>query len=473
MLEPSDSQESKEMIMAAFDISENFDVPVFFRMTTRVCHSRSFVKIGERKEVGCRPYVKNLPKYDTVPAVSRVLHAGLEERLRKLAEFSETCEFNRVEWNGPKIGIVTSGVSYQYVHEVFGDTASYLKLGFTYPLPKKKIREFASRVEVLYVVEELEPYLEDQIKQLGIACIGKEKIPILYELNPDIIAKSLLGIENPTIDYDASVLVSRPPVLCAGCPHRGFFVELAKSAKKRKVMVSGDIGCYALGGASPLNAKDLSICMGASISVAHGAQKVFNKFNADTRVVATIGDSTFFHTGINSLIGVVYNKSNAITCILDNRITAMTGQQENPGTGFTLQGEPTKEISIEAVVRAVGVDQVRVVNPNDLHEVRDALQWAYKLDEPSVIITKWPCLMKKLDLEERAQYKRSAKSFMVLDEKCKGCGLCLNIGCPALYLDKAEKKTRIDQTACVACGVCSQICNRNAIVAVNEEVTNV
>jgi len=473
MLEPSDSQESKDMIKAAFEISENFDVPVLFRMTTRVCHSRSLVEIGERKEVERRPYVKNLAKYDLVPAVSRRLRAELETKLHKLDEFSETCEFNRIEWNGPKIGIITSGVSYQYAREVFGDTASYLKLGFTYPLPKKKIRDFASRVEVLYVVEELEPYLEDQIKQLGISCIGKEKIPNMYELNPDIIAKSLLGIEGQIINYDAKIVVSRPPVLCAGCPHRGFFVELAKSAKKRHVMISGDIGCYGLGGAAPLNAKDSCICMGAAPSIAHGAQKIFNKFGDNTRVVATLGDSTFFHTGINSLIGVVYNKSNTITCILDNRITGMTGQQENPGTGFTLQGEPTKAIDIETVVRALGVDQVRVVDPNQLHDVRDALQWAYELDEPSVIITKWPCAMKKLTAQEHEQYKRTTKSVIVIDDKCSGCRLCLNIGCPALFFDKAAKKARIDNVACIACGVCGQVCNRSAIVSANEEMQHV
>jgi indolepyruvate ferredoxin oxidoreductase alpha subunit len=397
----------------------------------------------------------------------------MDKRLEKLAAFSESCVFNRVEWNGAKIGIVTSGVSYQYAREVFGNTASYLKLGFTYPLPEKMIRDFASRVDTLYIIEELEPYIEDQIKQMGISCIGKEKIPNMYELNPDILAKSLLGVDSPVIDYDASVAPQRPPVLCAGCPHRGFFVELAKSAKKQKIMISGDIGCYGLGGAPPLNAKDLCICMGAAPSIAHGAQKIFSKFGDKTRVVATLGDSTFFHTGINSLIGTIYNRSNTITCILDNRITGMTGQQENPGTGFTLQGEPTKMIDIETVVRALGIDHIRVVNPNKLQDVREALQWAYQLDEPSVIITKWPCIMKKLTQDEREEYKRDASGYMVIDDKCNGCRLCLNIGCPAISLDKKAKKARIDKNSCVACDVCGQVCNRSAIVSLNDEGQNV
>ncbi len=464
MLEPSDSQEAKDMVKAAFDISETFDVPVLFRMTTRICHSKSLVTVDERKGTPRRLSPMDLTKFDLVPALARRQRARLEVKLQRLAEFSETCEFNRVEWNGPKIGIITSGVSYQYAREVFGDTASYLKLGFTHPLPKQKIRDFASKVETLTVIEELDPYLEDQVRQLGIACIGKDRIPGMYELDPSIVAKSLLGIETPVIHYDASIVPPRPPVLCAGCPHRGFFYELGKIARRRDVIISGDIGCYALGGNDPLDALDLCICMGAGPSMAHGAQKVFNKFGAGTRVVATIGDSTFFHTGIPSLINTAYNRSNAITCILDNRTTGMTGQQENPGSGATLQGEHTKNIDIEAVVRALGIDHVRVINPMDLPKVQQALAWAFDLDEPSVIITKWPCTLKKLDTEERDEYAHKFKHVTVADEDCTGCRLCLNVGCPALSFDQATGKARIDPSSCNGCGVCAQVCKWNAVV---------
>ena len=464
MLEPSDSQEAKDLIKAAFDISEAFDSPVLFRMTTRICHSKSLVTLGQRKGTPRRLYPKNLTKFDLVPALARRHRARLEGKLKKLAAFSETCEFNRVEWNGPKIGIVTSGVSYQYAREVFGDTASYLKLGFTHPLPKEKIRAFASKVKTLYVIEELEPYLEDQIKRLGIACIGKDRLPNMYELNPAIVAKSLLGIEDPVIQYDTNLAPPRPPVLCAGCPHRGFFYELGKIARRRDVIISGDIGCYALGGNDPLNALDLCICMGAAPSMAHGAQKVFNKFGDTTRVVATIGDSTFFHTGIPSLMTTVFNRSNTITCILDNRTTAMTGQQENPGSGATLQGDPTSKIDIEAVVRALGVDQVRVVNPMNLRKVQEALTWAYELDEPSVIITRWPCVLKTLDQEERNEYSHKASCMAVLAEDCAGCRVCLDVGCPALSFDPEINKALIDANTCNGCGVCAQVCSWRAIV---------
>jgi indolepyruvate ferredoxin oxidoreductase alpha subunit len=270
MIEPSDSQESKDMIKAAMDISEKFNTPILFRMTTRVCHSKGLVEIGERSETGKKPYIKNLAKYDLIPAVSKRLRAEMEGRLKKLADFADETDLNYFEWNDTKIGIISSGVAYQYAKEVFGDKASYLKLGFTYPLPVKKIKEFSSRVETLYIIEELEPYLEEQIKQMGINCIGKDKIPNMYELNPDIIAKSLLDEEKPLIQYNHSLVANRPPVLCAGCPHRGFFYELAK---KKNVVMVGDIGCYALGGADPLNAKDLAICMGSAPSIGHGMQR--------------------------------------------------------------------------------------------------------------------------------------------------------------------------------------------------------
>ena len=465
MIEPSDSQESKDMIKAAMEISEKYNTPILFRMTTRVCHSKSLVEIGERTEDSKKPYVKNLAQYDLIPSVSKRLRAELEERLHKLADFADETDLNYFEWNDSKIGIISSGVAYQYAKEVFGDKASYLKLGFTYPLPEKKIKKFSSQVETLYIVEELEPYLEEQIRQMGITCIGKEKIPNMYELSPEIIAKSLLGEENPLIQYDRSLVANRPPVLCAGCPHRGFFYELGK---KKNLVIAGDIGCYALGGADPLNAKDLAICMGAAPSIGHGMQKVFNKFNENRRVIATIGDSTFFHTGINGIMNTAYNRSNTITVILDNRITGMTGHQDHPGTGFTLQGMPTKALPIENVVRALGIDHVRTINPLKLTEVKEALDWALALDEAAVIITRWPCILKKQSLQDKEEFGDYMATCEINPKLCIGCKMCIKTGCPALRFNKENKKVIIDSVQCVGCEVCLQVCPVKAIKKVGE-----
>lgn len=465
MLEPSSSQEAKDMVKAAMKISETYDTPVLFRMTTRVCHSKSIVAIGERQAVDKKPYAKNLQKYDLVPAVSRKLHVTLEEKLKKLEVFSNETDLNYIEWNSKKIGIITAGIAYQYAQEVFGEKASYLKLGFTFPLPMEKIRAFANEVESLYVIEELEPFLEEQIKAAGIYCIGKDKIPNIDELTPDIIAKVLLDEARPLIEYDKTIVANRPPTLCAGCPHRGFFYELAKL---KNVMITGDIGCYGLGGAEPLNAKDCCICMGASISMGHGAQKVYNKFNENKRAIATIGDSTFFHTGINSLMHVVYNRSNTITCILDNRITGMTGHQENPGSGFTLQGMPTKIIDIAEVVKALGIDHIRAVNPLKLKEVKEAFAWAMELDEPSVIITRWPCVLKKLSEQDKTEFGNYIGTCKVKEEVCIGCKACIRTGCPALRFNKEHKKVKIDDKQCVGCEVCLQVCPVKAIERVGE-----
>lgn len=465
MLEPSSSQEAKDMVKAAMEISETYDTPVLFRMTTRVCHSKSIVAIGERQAVDKKPYAKNLQKYDLVPAVSRKLHVTLEEKLKELEAFSNQTSLNYIEWNSKKIGIIAAGIAYQYAQEVFGDTASYLKLGFTFPLPMEKIRAFANEVECLYVIEELEPFMEEQIKAAGIYCIGKDKVPNIDELTPDIIAKVLLNEARPLIEYDKTIVANRPPTLCAGCPHRGFFYELAKL---KNVMITGDIGCYGLGGAEPLNAKDCCICMGASISMGHGAQKVYNKFNENKRAVATIGDSTFFHTGINSLMHVVYNRSNTITCILDNRITGMTGHQENPGSGFTLQGMPTKIIDIAEVVKALGIDHIRTVNPLKLKEVKEAFAWAMELDEPSVIITRWPCVLKKLSEQDKTEFGDYIGTCKVKEEVCIGCKACIRTGCPALRFNKELKKVKIDDKQCVGCEVCLQVCPVKAIERVGE-----
>jgi len=465
MLEPSDSQESKDMIVAAMEISEMYYTPVLFRMTTRICHSKSLVEFGDRQEVTKKPYVKNLQRNYLVPAISQRLHIILEERLKQLEAFSNQTNLNFIQWNDKKIGIISAGAAFQYAQEVFGTTASYLKIGFSYPLPMEKIRAFAQEVETLYVIEELEPFMEEQIKAAGIACIGKEKIPRCGELNPEIIGKALLGVEKTLIQCDRSIVPSRPPILCAGCPHRGFFYELAKV---KNVMVSGDIGCYGLGGADPLNAVDSTICMGASASIGHGAQKMFNKFNENMRVVGVMGDSTFFHTGMNSLLNVAYNRSNIITCILDNRITGMTGHQENPGTGFTLQGMPTKIIDILEVVKALGIDQIKVVNPLNLKEVKEALDWAIALAEPSVIITRWPCVLKKHSEKDRIEFGDYMGTCSVDEEKCIGCKMCIKTGCPALCFNKETKKVKIDVGQCVGCEVCLQVCPVKAINKVGE-----
>ena len=465
MLEPSDSQEAKDMIPAAMEISETFRTPILLRMTTRICHSKSLVELGDRQGDAKKPYAKNLAQFDLVPAVAKRLRAELEQRLHKLAAFADETDLNFFEWNDTSIGIISSGVAYQYAKEVFGHKASYLKLGFTYPLPEKKIKEFASRVKTLYVIEELEPYLEEQIKGMGIACIGKDKLPNMYELNPDIVAKSLLGEETPLIEYDKSLVANRPPVLCAGCPHRGFFYELAKN---KNVVITGDIGCYALGGADPLNAKDLAICMGAAPSIGHGMQKVFAKFSESPRVIATIGDSTFFHTGINSIMHVAYNRSNTITVILDNRSTGMTGHQDHPGTGFTLQGQPTKELDISKLVQALGIDHVCTINPMRLSEVREALDWALALDEASVIITRWPCILKKPTPADKAEFGDYLGKSEIITEKCIGCKMCIKNGCPALSFNKEAKKAIIDHLQCTGCQVCLQACPVQAIRKVGE-----
>ncbi len=465
MVEPSNSQEAKDMVKTAIEISEEFGTVVLLRMTTRICHSKGLVEFNDRKNVKKKPYIKNAEKYSATPANARKMRVNLEKRLQKLNKFTNETKLNYFEWNDKRIGIISSGIAYQHAKEVFGNKASYLKLGFTYPLPMKKIKEFASQVDTLYVIEEVEPYIEDQIKACGIECIGKEKIPNIGELNADIIAKVLLNEENSSINCNSSDIVSRPPTLCAGCPHRGFFYELSK---KKNIIVTGDIGCYGLGGSAPLNAVDTIICMGASVSIGHGAQKVFSKHNEEMRAVSVIGDSTFFHTGMNSLLDVAYNRSNTITCILDNRTTGMTGHQDNPGSGYTLQGMPTKSIDIPMLCKAIGIENIRVINPLKLDEVRDALDWALKLDEPAVIVTRWPCVLKKHSEQDKEEFGKYIGLCEVDVDKCIGCKKCISTGCPALHYDKESKKVKIDKIQCVGCEVCKQVCPVDAISKVGE-----
>lgn len=459
MLEPSDSQECKDFVKVAFEISEKYDAPVLMRMTTRVCHSKSIVELGDRKEVPFIPYEKKV-KYDPIPAVSRILHKHVEERMVELEKFSNETDLNYAEYHDKKIGIVSAGVAYQYAREVFGENASYLKLGFTHPLPMEKIRAFANEVETLYVVEELDPFMEEQIKAAGIDCVGKDKIPLLYELNPDIVRKGLLDEESETIEINPAEIAKRPPTMCAGCPHRGFFYQLSK--EKRAVVVS-DIGCYALSGMEPLNCKDIAICMGGGFSVAHGAQLMFDKAETGKKCFGVMGDSTFFHSGMTSLLDAIYNNSNVVLTVLDNRITGMTGHQENPGTGYNIKGEPANATSVEEVVKALGCKNVKVINPLKLDEVKEAIKWGIEVEGPAVIITRWPCVLKRLSAEDKEEFGNYKATNVVDHDKCIGCKMCIKTGCPALGYDKATKKVSINKAQCVACDVCAQVCPKKAI----------
>lgn len=462
MFEPSDSQEAKDMVKAAYEISEKYDIPVLIRMTTRACHSKGIVECNDRTEVEIKEYAKNPAKYLTVPAHARKLRASLQERMRKLLKFSNSTDLNYIEWNDTKIGVIASGAAFSFAKEVFGHTASYLKLGFTNPLPGEKIKEFASQVDKLYIVEENDPYIEEEVRRLGFDCYGKNLFPAFGEMTPDVIRKAVYGQSNETIEYNKNEVVSRPPSFCAGCPHRGLFYELGK---RKNVMVSGDIGCYTLAFDEPYAAMDTAVCMGGSLSIGHGAQKVFNmKEDNKTRVVSVLGDSTFLHTGINSLFEVAYNKGNTVNIILDNRITGMTGHQQNPGTGYTLQGEETNEIDIEKLVKACGIKNVAVVNPNNLKLVKDTLDWALSIDEPSVIITRWPCVLKRFTERDKEEFSTAFQSKCKVDEeKCVGCKMCVKTGCPAISVEKTSKKAKIDLDPCVGCEVCLQVCPVKAI----------
>lgn len=462
MVEPSDSQECLDMMKEAFAISEKYDTPVIYRMTTRICHSKSITETGEREDIAIRPVDKNPMKYVSVPANARRMRAELEVRLADLKEFSEETPLNRVEYHDKKIGVITSGAAYTFAREVFGENASYLKLGFTNPLPDKKISAFCEEVETVYIIEENDPYIEERVRLLGFDCKGKDTFPAFGEMTPDVIRKSVYGETMENIEYDHSGVVGRPPALCAGCPHRGFFFDLGK---RKDVLITGDIGCYTLGFAKPYAAIDTTVCMGASFSMGHGAQTVMN-MNPDNkmRVVSVLGDSTFFHSGINSLMDIVYNGSNPVCVILDNRITGMTGHQENPGSGYTAKRDPATLISIENMVRAMGVKNVKVVNPNKLSEMKEAMDEALALDEPSVIITRWPCILKRFSQEDLDEFKGLRTDKYEVDEEiCIGCRMCLKSGCPAISFKQEEKKATIDPVQCVGCEVCAQICPTGAI----------
>lgn len=460
MLEPSDSQEAKDFMKLGLELSEKFDTPVMLRMTTRVCHSKSLVELGDRVNMPAIPYEKNIKKYVATPANGKVMRKNMVQRLKEMERYANTADINQPEYNGTEIGVVTSGVSYQYAKEVFGDQASYLKLGMTFPVPMDLIREFAAKMKKIYVIEEMDPYLENHLKMAGIPYIGKEIIPEYDELNPDIVRKAVFGTQAESIQADKEAVV-RPPTLCAGCPHRGFFYGLSK---KKNVMITGDIGCYTLGSAPPLSAMDTCLCMGGSISTGHGAAQALKKVgNKDLRVVSVIGDSTFFHSGVNSLMDAVYNKGCNTTVILDNRITGMTGHQENPGTGYTLMGEAAVEVDIPKLCQAIGIkeENIYIINPNLLDEVSRVMDEAMGKDEPTVVITRWPCILKKFSDQDKAEFDLSPKKCAIDQEKCRKCRMCVGVGCPAIH--SREDRVEIDPTACTGCMVCKQVCPFKAI----------
>lgn len=458
MLEPSDSKEAKEFTKLAFTLSEKFDTPVMLRVTTRICHSKSLVDLQERVGKNPIPYERNIAKYVATPANGKVLRRKLIDRLAAMEEYSNKAEINVAEYNGNEIGVISAGVAYQYAREVFGDDASYLKLGMTYPMPMGLIREFASKVKKLYVIEEMDPYIENHVKMAGIDCIGKSVIPEMDELNPDIVRKAVFNIENKTIQTMKEAIV-RPPTLCAGCPHRALFYALGK---KKNLMITGDIGCYTLGSTPPLSAMDTCICMGASISAGHGAKKAFEQIGVDRKVISVIGDSTFFHSGITGLIDVVYNKGNSLTVILDNRTTGMTGHQDNPGTDYTLMGESTSQVNIPLLCKAVGIkeDNIYTINPLNLEESGRILDEALAKGEPAVVITRWPCVIKKFSDRDKEEFDLKQKKYIINQEKCTGCRTCIRTGCPAIY---SGKKIVINQEACVGCSICKQVCPFDAI----------
>jgi len=456
VVEPVDSQEAKDLVGAALDISEQFDTPVMLRITTRIAHSSTPVELGERRE-GPPPlpaYPRNFEKYVMLPVNARKRHPIIEERIRKLTEFAETFPFNRIEWGDRSLGIVTCGVAYQYAKEIF-PTASILKLGMTYPIPPKMVREFVGQVERAIVLEELDPFVENEIKLLGVWVEGKSIFSGIGEMDPrtvreQAIAAGLLpdSARKTYIVPDVGSLPGRPPVLCPGCPHRGFYVI----TRKLKLPINGDIGCYTLGALPPLNSTDTCGCMGASIGVAHGADKA----GSPERNIAVLGDSTFFHTGMPALLNVAYNNGKTITVVLDNRVTAMTGHQDNPGTGRTLQGQESKQIEFEPLLRALGMDHVQTVNAFDLREVERALREALKRDEASALVVRGECALLP---EARKRYV----PLRVDEGRCNGCGLCFRVGCPAI-VKRPDGKASIDALLCTGCEVCAQVCARKAIL---------
>ncbi len=464
MLEPTDSQEAKDFVGLALEISEKFDTPVLLRPTTRICHSNAPVELGERKATRekPKPFTRNPSKYTMIPGFARRRHPVMEQRLKDLAEYAETFPYNKVEWGDRSLGVVANGVAYQYAREVFPD-ASFLRLGMSWPLPENLIRDFASQVEKVVIVEELDPFLEEHLKMMGIeVAAGKDIFPLIDEFNPGIVrdAAYKAGLVDKTVEFqkiDLGELPPRPPVLCAGCPHRPVYYML----KKYGLVVDSDIGCYALAVLPPIATTDTLGCMGASIGVAHG----INKAGVEERAVATIGDSTLWHAGMPGLLNVVYNKSNTITVILDNLTTAMTGHQQHPSTGRTLKGEETVKADFEGLARAMGYEEVRTVDPLNLEELEEGLKASLEANKPAVLVTRSPCIF---------LYKERPPLYEVDLERCNACGRCFEIGCPAIIRSEeiheksGKAKAEINTILCFGCDVCEQICARKAIHIVEE-----
>ena len=452
MLEPSDSAEALAFAKRAYEISEEFDTPVILKMCTRVSHSQSLVELGERTEVE-KPYEKNIAKYVMMPGNAIRRHPVVEERTRKLTEFAETCDLNRVEMGGTSMGVITSSTSYQYVKEVFGDSVSVLKLGMVNPLPVKLILDFASKVDKLVVVEELDSIIEDHCRKLGLKVWGKNVLPLEGEFSQNLVAAKLDGTVHTGKTLEDAI-PPRPPVMCAGCPHRGLFYTL----NKNKCTVLGDIGCYTLGAVAPLSAMYMTLCMGGSISGIHGFNKARGE-ETEGKTVAVIGDSTFMHSGMTGLANIAYNQSNSTVIILDNSITGMTGHQQNPTTGYNIKGDPAGKIDLESLCKAMGFNRVRVVDPYDLKACDQAVKEELAANEPSVIISRRPCALLK--------YVKHNAPLAVNKDKCIGCKSCMKIGCPAISIK--EGKAWVDNTLCVGCGVCEQLCPVGAFESTGKE----
>ena len=447
MLEPSDSEESRVFAKKAFEMSEKFNTPVLLKMVTRVSHSQSIVDTEERIEPAQVPYVKD-PTKVMMTLNSRNAHVRVEQRTKDLIEYAENCEFNRVAMGkDTSVGIITDSTSYQYAREVLGEDACILKLGLINPLPEKLIKDFAAKVDKVVVLEELDPIIENHCKQLGIKVSGKDTFPICGEFSQNLV-RECLGMEVPAHMSIDENLPARPPVMCAGCPHRGIFYIL----KKKKCIVYGDIGCYTLGAVAPLNAMDLNVCMGASCSGLHGFNKAMGEAG-ESNSVGVIGDSTFIHSGMTGITDISYNMSNSTVIILDNSITGMTGHQQNPTTGKNLRGEPAGKVDLEALCKALGFNRVRVVDPYDLKAVEEAVTDELAAKEPSIIISRRPCVMIKGTVHK--------PPISVDEDKCVGCKQCMSIGCPAIAVK--DKKAHIDPTLCIGCKVCSQMCKFGAI----------
>ena len=450
MVEPSDSQECKDFMAAACEISEKFDTPVLFRTTTRVAHSKSLVELGERTEPEVPVYKRNVRKFVCTPAHAYLNHPKVEENLKALEAWACQSPLNRMEMKGTKVGVISASIAYQYAKEVFPEDTSFLKLGITNPLPMDLIKEFAAQVEKLYVIEELDPFMEEQIKAAGIDCVGKDLTTPLYEMNPERLREQIFGVKPEATQVEVSA-VSRPPVLCPGCPHRGFFYTVGRH---KDFVVAGDIGCYTLGAAPPLNALDSVVCMGGGFSVAMGLAKAFEATGQkDKKVFGVLGDSTFFHSGITGAVEIMYNQGNVIPVVLDNHITGMTGHQDNPGSGYSLEGEIAEALKIEDILQACGFKNVIIVDPQDLAAMEQAVKDALASEEKAAIITRRPCLLIK-------RMKHEIGMCHVTDS-CIGCKMCLSVGCPAISVNDGQAK--IDRNQCVGCTVCAQVCPMGAI----------